>query len=479
MATKSVGSKYIKAGIGYTVGNYLLKGISFFTLPLFVRLMTKADYGNFNTYAAYESIFCVIVGLALHTSLKNAKYKYIKPGEFEAYISSCVIIGSLSTVLFLLLANITYPLYAEILDMTRGVFNLLIIESFSVSTITLYNVYISLSYRYKSFLAVSFINVIANVTLSLLLMFTLFANNRYLARVLGTAIPVIIIATIINISFIRKGRLRIVFDHWKYALAFSIPLIFHGVSQVILSQFDRIMIKTMTGAENAGVYSFAYSISSLVLVTSTSLQQVWAPWFYERMGEKNYIAIKDRGNLFSYGMFLFVACVILGAREVIVLLGTESYIESIYYLIPILVSGYFSFLYNLPAQVEYYYEKTNYIAIGTCIAAILNIIMNYFGVLLFGPIAAAYTTLIIYGIYFCIHFTIAKKVHGSSLFSAKLIGIYSVMLFIVAFLALVFNKAWIVRWSILIVLGIILLLWIDKTFHIIENIKARCMRSIG
>lgn len=473
MATENVGSKYIKAGVGYTVGNYLLKGISFFTLPLFVRLMTTADYGNFNTYAAYESIFCVIVGLALHTSLKNAKYKYQNVGEFESYISSCVIIGSLSTLLFLVVANATYSLYADVLDMTRWVFNLLIIESFSVSTITLYNVYISLSYRYKSFLAVSFINVFANIALSLVLMFSLFENNRYMARVLGTAIPVIIIGLVINIHFIRIGKVKIIPEHWKYALTFSVPLIFHGVSQVILSQFDRIMIKTMTGADNAGIYSFAYSISSLVLVTSTSLQQVWAPWFYERMAEEKYDAIKNRGSLFSFGMFLFVACVALGAKEIISILGTDSYVNSIYYLIPILVGGYFSFLYNLPAQVEYYYEKTNYIAIGTCVAAVLNMIMNYFGVLWFGAIAAAYTTLIIYGVYFCIHFVIAKKVHGSSLFSAKQIGFYSVSLIVIAALALILNNFWIARWSLLVILGVILLLWIDKTFQIRKLMKTR------
>ena len=476
VATENVGSKYVKAGVGYTVGNYLLKGISFFTLPLFVRLMTTADYGDFNTYAAYESIFCVIVGLALHSSLKNAKYKYKSPGEFESYISSCVIIGLVSTIVFLALANITYPLYSGVLDMTRLVFNLLIIESFSVSSITLYNVYISLSYRYKSFLIVSFINVLANIALSLLLMFSLYENDRYMARVLGTAIPVIIIAAVININFIRIGKIRIVPEHWKYALTFSVPLIFHGVSQVILSQFDRIMIKTLTGAENAGVYGFAYSIGSLVFVTSTSLQQVWSPWFYEKMEEKNYGAIKDRGNLFSFGMFLFVACVILGAREVISVLGTESYIESVYYLIPILVGGYFSFLYNLPAQVEYYYEKTKYIAVGTCIAAALNIIMNYFGVLWFGPIAAAYTTVIIYGVYFCIHFQIAKRVHGKSLFSAKKIGIYASLLIIIGALALLLNDNWLARWGLLLVLGILLFLWLQRTFNFANLLQTKLFR---
>ena len=33
-----------EAGMGYMIGNYLLKGISFLTIPLFSRLMTISDY---------------------------------------------------------------------------------------------------------------------------------------------------------------------------------------------------------------------------------------------------------------------------------------------------------------------------------------------------------------------------------------------------------------------------------------------------
>ena len=38
-------NKVIKAGIGYTIGNYLLKGLSFLTVPLFSRLLDTSDYG--------------------------------------------------------------------------------------------------------------------------------------------------------------------------------------------------------------------------------------------------------------------------------------------------------------------------------------------------------------------------------------------------------------------------------------------------
>ena len=50
MKSKIKTNKVLQAGMGYTIGNYLLKGINLITLPIFARLMNKTDYGLFNIY---------------------------------------------------------------------------------------------------------------------------------------------------------------------------------------------------------------------------------------------------------------------------------------------------------------------------------------------------------------------------------------------------------------------------------------------
>ena len=64
MSKESGESRVIKAGIGYTVGNYLLKGLSFLTVPVFSRLLSPAENGIFNTYLAYQTILFLLVGMA-------------------------------------------------------------------------------------------------------------------------------------------------------------------------------------------------------------------------------------------------------------------------------------------------------------------------------------------------------------------------------------------------------------------------------
>lgn len=479
MTKKIEDGKYLKAGIGYTIGNYLIKGLSLITLPIFLRLMTTAEYGDYSAYCAYETLFSIVMGLALHASLKNAKYKYKLENEFNDYLAACMQIGILSTTVIVVVANICFPLFAEAIDITRLLFNLLLIQSYAMALMTFYNSYVSLEYRYKSFFLVSLLNALTTTGLSLILILTVYNSDRYTGRVVGTATPVIAIGVGIALYFLGKSHrpTKINIVYWKFGITFSAPIILHGISQVVLNQFDRIMIRKMSGAVEAGVYSFSYNIYSLILITSTSLQNVWAPWFYERMSEKNYKSIREQGDKYAFGMLMFVICVLLMAPEMILILGTEEYSNATSYLIPLLVSGYFSFLYSLPAQVEYYFGKTNYIAGGTCAAAVLNIVMNYFGISNFGSIAAAYTTLIIYCFYFCIHYLISVKIQGYSVFNIKKLLMYSTILMGTGILSIILKKHILVRWGLLLGVAVYFFVWLNREFSVVEKIKRKFFKK--
>ena len=58
---ESLDKKAFKAGLGYTIGNILIKGISFISVPVFARILTIGDYGIVNTFTAYVSIISIII----------------------------------------------------------------------------------------------------------------------------------------------------------------------------------------------------------------------------------------------------------------------------------------------------------------------------------------------------------------------------------------------------------------------------------
>lgn len=70
----------------------------------------------------------------------------------------------------------------------------------------------------------------------------------------------------------------------------------------------------------------------------------------------------------------------------------------------------FLYSYDFFAKFAFYYEKTTLIMLASIIGAILNIILNYFGIKMFGYIAAAYTTIICYMLFVLFHYILMTNI---------------------------------------------------------------------
>ena len=462
-------NKAIKAGIGYTVGNYLLKGLTFFTIPIFARLLNPSDYGLYNIFVAYESILFVVIGLAIHSSYKNARYKY--GIEIEAIETNKSYYNYLSTTLIMLIllgcgwlvfVNIFSSFLTDALGLNLLSLNFLVLFSFGSAVITCFNVDASLQYKYQSFLKVAAINAIGNLVLSISLIITIFDENRYMGRVVGSTIPVIVLAFFIVYSFIKQAKSNNYKEFLGWGIRYSLPIVPHGISQIILSQFGRVMINNMVNASAAGIFSFAYNIYNILWVTASSLDNVWSTWFYEKMHQKDYASIKEKSSLYMIFMLVFSATVMLISPELIKFLGTKAYNDAIFCVVPIIASGYFAFLYTIPASVEYFYEKSQYIALGTMLAAVVNIGLNYVCIPKYGYISVAYITLATYLLYFFCHYILAWKIHGDVLFDNRVVVSCTVLMIATMFIARFYIDEFVVRWVIAILIFSFGLLYEEK-----------------
>ena len=463
--------KIIKAGLGYTIGNYLIKGLSFLTLPLFTRLMDTSSYGIYNSFSAYSNLFFVLTGLAIHSSYRNAKLKYHPLKKYYSYISSTMLLVMLSLLIWIVLCIPFSKYIGDLLGLSKTMVYILVLYSFSLAVITCFNSYSSVEYKYKAFLLIAGANAVSSIILSVLLIVFVFKKQTYMGRTLGTAIPSVFISILIIIYFfnVAKPRKKEIEPFLKWGIKYSLPIIPHGISQLVLAQFDRIMILKMIGSAVAGIYSFAYNIFSIVTVTTTSLDNVWSTWLYEQLHVKNRKAIKKYSSIYALSILIYSILLMLVSPELVKLLGPSAYSHSIYAVVPLINGGYFSFLYTLPAAIEYYYEKTAFIMIGTILAAILNIVLNLLFLIRYGYVAAAYTTLITYIAYFMLHYFIAKKIIGKSLFSTKILLLFSFIIIAMNFIILFMLKLTILRWIMAILIFIVSIVAEEKYLGLIKD----------
>lgn len=404
-------NKVIKAGLGYTIGNYFLRGLGFITVPIFARILTEEDFGIYNNFMAYEGIIYLLICLALHTCIKNAKYQY-GDEKLDEFTSSVAIIPLIVFCVMFVLINIFPAPFENFLSMDLFQIDLLLAYCYGLGMLMYYQNRLALDYVYKEYLYISYFNTISSVALSLVFVLTCFSGQRYMGRIMGSVIPMIIILVYILIRLFKKCKPKIVGAYWKFALKISLPIIPHGIGQVILLSVDRIMINRYIGAREAGLYSFAYTIYTIVQVTSNSLSTAFEPWVFNKMSENKRADVQKRSTQFFWLLCVISLLVILIAPELIYILGSEKYKASIYCAIPILIGGAFTMTYVIPSELTYYYEKTQLIAVGTVGAAVFDVVLNYVFINKFGYVAAAYTTLVCSALYFVFHCIISYKVSG-------------------------------------------------------------------
>ena len=400
-------NKEIKAGVGYTIGNILIKGITFLTLPIFSRLLSTSEYGFFNTYISYENIIAIIIGLGMYGTIKNAKYDY--PEKLDVFISSILKISLYSLIIMFLITFIFKKQIFKYTSMDYFVVVLLLLQSFGTAMLNVSNARLSLDYDYKKYMKFAGFNTILNVILSLAFILTIFNDKRSYGRILGSALPLILIGGYIFYTEGKKSKFKLDKKMAKYALYIGLPLIWHYLSQIISSQFDRIMITSMVNSAATGIYSFVYTIASILTVIFYSIENVWTVWFYEQMDKRNYIDIRYVARKYMTLIAAITVLMMVGSKEVIIIMGDKEYWEGINLFIPIILGLYLLHLYTIPVGIEYYFKKTNYIAIVTAISAIANIILNYFCIKIWGYWAAAYTTMISYFLMFILHWYISQK----------------------------------------------------------------------
>ena len=187
------------------------------------------------------------------------------------------------------------------------------------------------------------------------------------------------------------------------------------------------------------------------------------------MNKKNYNEIQRKASIYIEGISFIAAFIILAAPELMMILAPRNYWPGINIVAIIVLGTYFSSIYTLPAGVEYFHKKTNYIAIGTFSVAILNIILNSIYIPKYGYVAAAYTTLISYVLYFIFHMILSYKIMKFWLYDLKIIFIQIMYISIVTLLTMIYCNNFVFRLFFFIINLILCFLFVKFKLKLFKN----------
>ena len=398
-----------KASIWYTICNFFQKGISFIVVPIYIRLLSTAEYGEWSVFQSWANILIIFASLNLYCGVYTKALVDMPNSKMrDEYTSSMQGLGTLTTFVLMVIYFITQDWFNRIIGLNSALMLLLFLYFIVYPALSFWGTRQRVEYKYKPMVIVTIlISIMTPVASIMLLQYTYL---RAKALILGYLIVQCSIGIVFYINYFLKGKCFYNKEYWRYALKFNIPLIPHYLSLIVLGQSDRIMIKHYCGESAAGIYSFAYQIAAAINVLLLAINGSRIPWTYEQLKRRSF----ERLEKITNGLVLMIACITLMmsllSPELIGFIGTSDYKIAVY-VIPIVTLGiYFTFVYDLYASIEFYYGATKYVMYASVMGALLNIILNAIFIPMFGFISAAYTTLICYIVFMLMHYFFSKKV---------------------------------------------------------------------
>lgn len=464
----------VKASFWFLICSFMQKGISTIATPIFTRLLTTAEYGQYNVFNSWLGIVTIFVSLNLSAGVySQGLIKY--ENDRNIFSSSLQGLSTVLTIIWTVIYLLFPCFWNNLLSLTTVQMFSMLVMIWATSAFCFWASEQRVLYKYKALVTITIVVSLAKPILGIV--FVIHAKDKVTAQILGLVLVELIAYTILFIKQMRRGKKFFSEKYWRYALMFNLPLVPHYLSQTILSSADRIMIKSMTGDAAAGIYSLAYSIALIMTLFNTALMQTISPWIYQKIKAKK---IEDISTVAYITLFVVAGVnllLIAFAPEAVAIFAPKSYFSAIYVIPPVAMSVFFMYTYDLFAKFAFYYEKTAFIMIASVIGALLNIILNYIFIGIYGYQAAGYTTLICYIIYSICHYIFMNSVCdqcccGIRPYDIKIILVIAVP-FVFSGLLLLFTYHYaVIRYGIMIIALITALIKRENLINLAKKILA-------
>ena len=410
---KKIWNKYkafpvqVRASFWFLICSFLQRGISVITTPIFTRLLSTEEYGQYGTFDSWLKIVTIFVSLHLYSGVHTqglVKFSEDRRRYSSSLQGLTLVLCAGWTVVYLLFRDF----WNNLLGLTTTQMLAMLVMIWSTSAFNLWAGEQRVEYRYQRLVAATLVISIAKPVVGILCVSH--ATEKVTARILGLALVELVGYTGFFIAQMSRGKQFYSGKYWRHALMFNLPLIPHYLSQTVLNSADRIMIRNMVGPSQAGIYTLAYSISQIMVLFNTALSHTLSPWIYQKIKDNRAQDISGIAYL-CMGIIATVNLALIAvAPEMVVLFAPASYHEAIWVIPPVAMSVLFMFSYDFFAKFEFYHEKTSFIMFASVFGAALNVGLNFIFIRIYGYYAAAYTTLFCYIVYVMAHYCFMRHI---------------------------------------------------------------------
>ena len=383
-----------KATIWYTINNILQKISPWLIMVILTHNVSLTEYGVYSVFLSWQQIFEIIVTMRIYSSGYIAGLIQKNEQGEKSYTST---IQSLCFVFILIWIFIFLIFYSQIIQLTKLSYLLVILIFMSFFSTVSYEIWNSrqrVHCEYKKIIKGTFLFSFIGPVSSVLITFLDFKD--VIIMVIGIRV---IIQLFMSVPFVLDNyacEIKWIESYAKEAVYYNLPLLPYYLSMILLNNLDKLMIQNLIGYEDAAIYSVARSASMMMFIVSGAFNLSMQTWLFKNLNDNN----NNDNTKFVNNNTLFIAILIIlmivMAPEIILVLGGCKYIDAVLVMPPLIISVLIMFIYQQYVNILFFYKNTRIIMLLSIISALINAVLNYFFIPIYGYISAGYTAMISY-----------------------------------------------------------------------------------
>lgn len=396
-----VGVNLVKQTTLYTLGIAATRFANLLLLPLYLRTLTKEDYGALGVLEQLVQMLVIItMAGGMETLVKIGSDLHESPDEQMRLVSTTTTWMLVSGLGVGVLGGLVWPWAGHLLGGIRlwplGVCTLLTVAA--SAAFQALSAHLQVHGRVREHTLFQALRTALNVVIGVPLL--VFTHWGVTALMLAACLSYWL-CTLTLAWRVRQGlRLMIDWALMSRVLRYGVPLLPHIAAAYIFQALDKFMLAGSSehGLEIAGVYSVGSRIASGAMMLGLGMQRAWLPFFFKeanRPDGSNWAHVRHLSFWSMAGMAAFVALLALTTPEVVALITPGGYGSAVA-VTSVLCLGT---LYRTGAQTAGAVVLSSQTAayriwLASLPAALINIVLNILWIPRWGALGACWATTI-------------------------------------------------------------------------------------
>lgn len=369
----------LKGGL-FSVFSFFNRGMGMVLLVLLANYIAPADYGRLSLFTTIVQFLVIVIALSSEGFFSVSYFQ--RRGElFKRDVSSISVIAIANTLFLCIILLFIQHWLSRVSDLpTPFLWITIPIALFQIFQHLLLDYY---RVREKIWLygAVSTGNAILNFVTSLVLVITF--GLGWMGRAYSQLACTVLFGILGVFVFLNKGLFsrHVDWSNIKMVAIWGLPLIPHHAANWIRQGGDRFIINSFYSVEEVGIFSFALTITSVIVTLGIAFNSTNSVSIYQTLSSDIPVEQKKKKldgitkNIYRIYVIGFVLCFIGGVVLVPILL--PRYSSSVPYFAITAFYGFLQCLYFLYSNYLFYYHKNKDVMMITFLSSLFHLGLSF------------------------------------------------------------------------------------------------------